>query len=172
MVEALGISLKEFIFYLINFLILMGVLTRFLYKPFLNMLAARKQSIKDALDNAELTNRRADEKMEQYSKRISKVEEESREIIRTAKIKADAQARDIIEDARKEAGDIIAKAEKTIEKEKEKAMEEMKQEIAVLAVMAAEKIVEREIQRAGQEAIVEEVIRQARSTGWRNRPLI
>ena len=168
MVEALGISLKEFIFYLINFLILMGVLTRFLYKPFLNMLAARKQSIKDALDNAELTNRRADEKMEQYSKRISKVEEESREIIRTAKSKADAQARDIIEDARKEAGDIIAKAEKTIEKEKEKAMEEMKQEIAVLAVMAAEKIVEREIQRAGQEAIVEEVIRQARSTGWRN----
>ena len=168
MVEALGISLKEFIFYLINFLILMGVLTRFLYKPFLNMLATRKQSIKDALDNAELTNRRADEKMEQYSKRISKVEEESREIIRTAKIKVDAQARDIIEDARKEAGDIIAKAEKTIEKEKEKAMEEMKQEIAVLAVMAAEKIVEREIQRAGQEAIVEEVIRQARSTGWRN----
>lgn len=168
MVEALGISLKEFIFYLINFLILMGVLTRFLYKPFLNMLAARKQSIKDALDNAELTNRRADEKMEQYSKRISKVEEESREIIRTAKIKADAQARDIIEDARKEAGDIITKAQETIEKEKEKAMEDMKQEIAVLAVMAAEKIVEREIQRAGQEAIVEEVIRQARSTGWRN----
>ena len=168
MVEALGISLKEFIFYLINFLILMGVLTRFLYKPFLNILAARKQSIKDALDNAELTNRRADEKMEQYSKRISKVEEESREIIRTAKIKADAQARDIIEDARKEAGDIIAKAEKTIEKEKEKAMEDMKQEIAVLAVMAAEKIVEREIQRAGQEAIVEEVIRQARSNGWQS----
>ncbi len=168
MVEALGISLKEFIFYLINFLILMGVLTRFLYKPFLNMLATRKQSIKDALDNAELTNRRADEKMEQYSKRISKVEEESREIIRTAKIKADAQARDIIEDARKEAGDMITKAQQTIEKEKEKAMEDMKQEIAVLAVMAAEKIVEREIQRAGQEAIVEEVIRQARSTGWRN----
>lgn len=168
MVEALGINLKEFIFYLINFLILMGVLTRFLYKPFLNVLATRKQSIKDALDNAELTNRRADEKMEQYSKRISKVEEESREIIRTAKIKADAQARDIIEDARKEAGDIMTKAQQTIEKEKEKAMEDMKQEIAVLAVMAAEKIVEREIQRAGQEAIVEEVIRQARSTGWRN----
>ena len=70
MVEALGINLKEFIFYLINFLILMGVLTRFLYKPFLNVLATRKQSIKDARDNAELTNRRADEKMEQDSKRI------------------------------------------------------------------------------------------------------
>ena len=103
MVEALGINLQEFIFYLINFLILVGILTKFLYRPFLNVLATRKQSIKDALDNAELTNRRADEKMENYSKRIARVEEESREI-----------------------------------------------------------------QKMGQEAVVDEIIRQARSTGWKN----
>ena len=65
MVEALGINLQEFIFYLINFLILVGILTKFLYRPFLNVLATRKQSIKDALDNAELTNRRADGKLQQ-----------------------------------------------------------------------------------------------------------
>ncbi len=35
MVQALGISLNEFIFYLVNFLILVGVLGKFLYKPFL-----------------------------------------------------------------------------------------------------------------------------------------
>jgi len=34
--------------------------------------------------------------------------------------------------------------------------------------MAAEKIVEQEIQRIGQEAIVDEVIKQARSSGWQN----
>lgn len=168
MIEALGISLTEFIFYLINFLILVGVLTKFLYKPFLNVMETRKQSIKDALDNAELTNRRADEKMQNYNKRIARAEEEGREIIKEAKIKADAQARQIIEDAQTEAGEIMSKAERTIEREKEKAMEEMRQEIATLALLAAEKIVEREIQRVGQEAIVDEVIRQARSTGWRN----
>ena len=96
MIEALGISLTEFIFYLINFLILVGVLTKFLYKPFLNVMETRKQSIKDALDNAELTNRRADEKMQNYNKRIARAEEEGREIIKEAKIKADAQARQII----------------------------------------------------------------------------
>lgn len=58
--------------------------------------------------------------MEQYSKRISKVEEESREIIRTAKIKADAQARDIIEDARKEAGRYHRKGGKDYRKRKRK----------------------------------------------------
>ena len=168
MIEALGISLTEFIFYLINFLILVGVLTKFLYKPFLNVMETRKQSIKDALDNAELTNRRADEKMQNYNKRIARAEEEGREIIKEARIKADAQARQIIEDAQAEAGEIMSKAERTIEREKEKAMEEMRQEIATLALLAAEKIVEYEIQRVGQEAIVDEVIRQARSTGWRN----
>ncbi len=168
MVEALGISLTEFIFYLINFLILVGVLGKFLYKPFIRFMNNRTQSIKDALDNAEMTNRRADEKMENYNKRIAKVEEEGREIIRQAKQKADEQAGDIIEDAHKKASEIIAKAEIAIEREKEKAMEDMRQEIAVIAMMAAEKIVEHEIQRVGQEAIVDEVIKQARSTGWQN----
>lgn len=168
MIEALGISLTEFIFYLINFLILVGVLGKFLYKPFLNLMETRKQSIQDALDNAELTNRRADEKMQNYNKRIAKVEEEGRDIIREAKIKADAQARDIIEDANQKAAEIMEKAEQSIEREKEKAMEEMRQEIAALAILVAEKIVEHEIQKVGQEAIVDEVIRQARSTGWQN----
>lgn len=168
MVEALGLSLKEFIFYLINFLILVGVLGKFLYRPFLDFMNNRTQSIKDALDNAELTNRRADEKMQNYNKRIAKAEEEGREIIRAAKQKADAQASEIIEDAHKQASDIIAKAELTIEREKEKAMEDMRREVAAIAIMAAEKIVEHEIRQTGQEAIVDEVIRQARSTGWQN----
>ena len=168
MVEALGVSLTEFIFYLINFLILIAVLAKFLYKPFLELMDNRKQSIKDALDNAELTNRRADEKLQNYNKRIARVEEESREIVREAKAKADAQARDIIDEANRKAEDIIAKAEQTIEREREKAVEEMRQEIAALAILVAEKIVEQEIQRVGQEAIVDEVIRQARSTGWQS----
>ena len=168
MVEELGISLTEFIFYLINFLILVGALGKFLYKPFLELMDNRKQSIQDALDNAEMTNRRADEKMQNYNKRIARVEEEGREIIREAKQKADMQAAAIIEEANSKATDIILKAEQSIEREKEKAMEEMRQEIAALAILVAEKIVEQEIQRVGQEAIVDEVIKQARSTGWQS----
>ena len=106
--------------------------------------------------------------MENYSRRIAKVEEEGREIIREARVKADAQAREIVDTAHREASEIMAKAEAAIEKEKEKAMEDMRQEIAALAILAAEKIVEHEIQKVGQEAVVDEIIRQARSTGWKN----
>ncbi len=168
MVEALGISLTEFVFYLINFLILVGVLTKFLYKPFLNVLDARKQTIQDALDNAEMVNRRADEKMENYTRRIANVEDEGREIIKEAKVRADAQAAEIIREANEKAEKMIKAAEQQIELEKKKAVDDMKQHIAALALLAAEKIVERDIAQVGQEKIVDEIIEQAGSGQWQN----
>lgn len=168
MIEALGISLTQLIFYLINFLILVGVLTKFLYKPFLNLMESRKQSIQDALDNADAVNRRADEKMQNYSRRIAKVEDEGREIIKEAKLRAEAQAADIIREANEEAGRIVEVAQRQIEQERQKALTEMKEQIAVLALLAAEKIVERDVQQIGQEQIVDEIIEQAGNGQWQN----
>ena len=168
MIEALGISLTEFVFYMINFLILVGVLTKFLYKPFLNVLEERKKKIQDAFDSADMMNKRADEKMANYTARIANEEEEGREIIKEAKQRAEAQAADIINDANEKASQIIAAAQRQIELDKQKAVDEMKQQVAALAMMAAEKIVERDIAQIGQEQIVDEIIEQAGSGQWQN----
>ena len=148
----------------ITVIVLFLVLKKFFFEKVKNFMETRSNSF----DSAEAVNRRADEKMQNYTKRIANVEAEGREIIRDAKIKADAQAREIIEDANKQATEIMNKAEKNIEREKQKAMEEMRKEVAALAMLAAERIVEREIQNIGQDEIVDEVINKARSTGWQN----
>ena len=152
----------------ITVIVLFLVLKKFFFEKVKNFMETRSNSIQDAFDSAEAVNRRADEKMQNYTKRIANVEAEGREIIRDAKIKADAQAREIIEDANKQATEILNKAERNIGREKQKAMEEMRKEVAALAMMAAERIVEREIQNVGQDEIVDEVINKARSTGWQN----
>lgn len=152
----------------ITVIVLFLVLKKFFFEKVKNFMETRSNSIQDAFDSAEAVNRRADEKMQNYTKRIANVEAEGREIIRDAKIKADAQAREIIEDANKQATEILNKAERNIEREKQKAMEEMRKEVAALAMMAAERIVEREIRNVGQDEIVDEVINKARSTGWQN----
>ena len=157
-----------FLMILINVAILYFILKRFFWEKVRTFMLDRQAAVQDAFDSAEAINRRADEKMQNYSRRIANVEEESREIIRNAKARAEAQAKDIVDNAHKEASDIIAKAERTIEIEREKATAEMRQEIAALAIMAAEQIVEKEISSTGQEAIVDEVINKARSTGWQN----
>ncbi|MBQ6401958.1 MAG: F0F1 ATP synthase subunit B [Firmicutes bacterium] len=152
----------------LNLLILYIILKKYFWEKIRKFMTDRENAVQDAFDSAEAMNRRADEKMRNYSARIAGVEEEGREIIRQAKQQADAQAQEILADARQQASEMMVKAEKNIELEKAKAMEEMRQEIGSLALLAAEKIVGREIENVGQEAIVDDVINQARSTGWQN----
>ena len=51
--EILGLNLWEFIFTIFNFLLLLFLLKKFLYKPILKMLDDRKKSIDEALDAAD-----------------------------------------------------------------------------------------------------------------------
>ena len=81
LVKTLGLNLGQFIFYIVNFLILVGVLGKFLYKPFLSMLDNRAITIQGQLDTAAETNRIADEKLENYNQQIANAEAKSRKII-------------------------------------------------------------------------------------------
>ena len=153
---------------LCNVFILYIILRKFFWEKIKKFMDDRAAAVQDAIDAAEAVNKRADEKMANYSKRIANVEEEGREIIKASKQQADAQAQIIIEEARQQAGDIIAKAEKTIEQEKAQAMEEMRKEIASIAMLAAEQIVGREIDNVGQDAIIDQAIEDARSAKWQN----
>lgn len=168
MVEALGISVLEIIFAIANFLILVGVLAKFLYKPFLSMLEQRNLSIKSAFENAEATNRRADEKLEAYNKRIAHVEDEGREIIKSAKQRADSQAKDIIDEASEKSANMMIQAEKNILREQTKAMADLKNQVASIAILAAEKILEREISPEVHAQLIETIIEQAGESGWQN----
>ena len=151
-----------------NMIVLYLIMKKFFWVKIRTFMKERENAVKDAFDSAEAMNRRADEKMRSYNARIANAEEESREIIKNAKIQADAQAQEILDDARRQANEMMIKAEAKIDQEKAKAMEEMRHEIGVLALMAAERIVGREINDVGQDAIVDDVIKQARSSGWQS----
>ena len=75
---------------------------------------------------------------------------------------------DIIAEAKQQASEIIEHAHKTIENEKAQAVDDLKDEIAQLALLAAEKIVGGEIDNVGHDAIVERVIKNSRSSEWQN----
>lgn len=168
MVEALGIELKEIIFAIVNFLILVGVLAKFLYNPFLEMLEKRKQAIKESFDHAAETNRLADEKMDDYNTRISNVEREGREIIKNAKLKAESQASDIIDEANAKAAQIKVNAEKEAERQMAKALSNAKAQVAAMALLAAEKILEKELEVEGQEHLIDNIIEQVGAAKWQN----
>ena len=168
MLDALGINLKDLIFAVANFLILVLILGKFLYKPFLGILEKRKQTIEDAFTNAEATNRQADEKYEAYTKKLARAEAESREIIKNARLKADDHANMIVEEAKAEAARIKLQAEKEAGREKEKAHREVREQIGQLAILAAEQILEKEVAAEGQEEIIDRVLEKAGTSQWQN----
>ena len=168
MLDALGLNLKEIIFVIVNFLILVFVLGKFLYRPFLGALEARKQSIQETYDKAQIISRRADAKMAKYERRIANAEDEARDIIKEGKKRADRQAAQIVEEANQKALEIVKRAEEAAELEKARAMDALREEIVDMVILAAEQVVGREVEKEGHLAIIDEVIDNARKVQWQN----
>jgi len=154
---------------LINIVILYFIMKHFFFEKIHNFMQARQDAVKDAISTAEVVNRKADQKMEDYERRIAKVESEGRDIIKDAKQRADERADQIIDSANQRASEILQKAELEIERERTQALSDMKTEVSELAMMAAEQIMKKELSRSGeQQKIVDEIIEEAGKSGWQN----
>lgn len=154
--------------HLATVLVLFLVVKKFFYEKIHAFMENREQTVRDAFDNAELTNRKADEKMAAFQKRIAGVESEGREIIRQAKIKADDQALEILDKAKQEAEMILQKAKRDVEREKQLAETEMKEQIVNLSQLMARKILERELTRVDHEGIIDEIISESGVSQWKH----
>ncbi len=143
---------------LINTLILFLVLKHFLFKPVNKILGERKQ-------NVEETYRQADEKLSEaarleseYTEKLANAKEESAEIVKNATKRAQTRSDEIIAEAKKEASSLMVKANADIEKEKKRAVNQIKDEISDIALAVAEKVVEKEIDPKDHERLIESFI--------------
>ena len=152
----------------VTVLVLFLILKKFFFEKVHNFVTSRQLAVKDAFDNADAVNRKADEKLDAYNKRIANIESEGREIVKTAKQKADNRANEIIDEAQRKAEALLAKAKEEIEKEKVKAISDMREQIVLLSLLAAEKIMEKDIEATGHEAYIDKIIEEAGTSGWLN----
>ena len=161
--ESIGINWQLLVAFLINFLILFGLLTAILYKPVLKMLDERSAKIKESLEQAEKIKEQTSRSEEQIKAAIETARKEGQVIIAqasqiAAKIKEEAKA-----DARKEADVIIAKARDEIKLERDKSIGELRSEFANLTVLAAEKIIKESLDAQKHTKLINEVLEQSNS---------
>jgi F-type H+-transporting ATPase subunit b len=152
----------------VTVLVLYLILKRFFFEKVHNFMQEREASVRDAFENADRVNLQAGEKLSAYQKQLSNIETEGREIIKNAKLKAEALAKDITDEANRKANEMILQAQREIERERIKAVAEMKEQIAGLAIYAAEKIIEKQLEQSGQEEIIQRIIEQAGRSEWQN----
>ena len=149
-----------YIWTIVTFLVLLTLLAKFAWRPLLQSLDARQETIRKSLADAEKA-RQELERLNQESEAIirqARVEAES--IIGATRADAERLRAELREKARSEADGILKNAERQIQLETARAMEQIRQEAGDLSVAIASKIIQRNLTKADNERLIDEALRQ------------
>ncbi|MFA6251874.1 MAG: F0F1 ATP synthase subunit B [Candidatus Paceibacterota bacterium] len=156
--EGLEIDWKVLVGQIINFAILFGLLSYFVYKPFLALLKNRREKIAEGIKKAEEAENKIKEIEKTKDAADLKNEESRKVIILKAEGEAKTRANEIIQVAEEERMVIIAKAQKDSDVLKDKEKEKTKKEIVENAFDLAEKILKENIDKEKNEKITAEFL--------------
>ena len=156
--QTLGINLPSLLWHTVNFLILLALLWRFLYKPVVRMLDERSSRIRESMERAEAVKEQLERTNEETRIALESARKEAQSIADQAsqigeQIKAQARR-----DAQAEADKILGQARQQIEQERRQAIAEARQEMASLVVAAAGKVLGRQLDDRAQHQLVEEFL--------------
>jgi F-type H+-transporting ATPase subunit b len=156
--EAFGVDLPKLVFQIVNFLLLLYLLNRFLFKRVFALLDERQARISKGLEDAEAAARDRELARAEREAALADARKEASELLARANKIADDTRKEILDTARTEAEQVTARAREEINAEKERAMAELRAEVADLALAAAGKLVRREMDAETQRRLVEEFL--------------
>ncbi len=153
-----GFTPWEILVTICNTLITFLIVKKLLFGPVHKMMDARTQEVQLMYTSAEKAQTEAESMRSEYTERLAKAKEEAQEIVSSATRRATVRSEEILKESSQQAASMIKKAENSIEMERKKAMNEIKDEVANLSVLIASKVVERDINKKDHERFIEEFI--------------
>lgn len=140
LIAAFGIDAKLIVIQIVNFGLLLAVLTYFLYKPVLKVLADREAKIKQGIEDAEHAATAKAEAEQEKQVVLTDAHKEAGNVVERATSSADEKAATIVSQAQGKAAELVEGAEKRSVELMQKAAKDSEAEVAKVAILAAEKI--------------------------------
>ncbi len=141
-----------------NFLLLMGLLIKYLYNPVTEMLDKRSRMIKDDLNEAARRKEEAAGLRKQYEEQLQQARAQAQEIIEEAEKRGKNRAKEIVEAANQEAARIRERNQKEIARAKEEALSDLRQEVATISLMVAGRFMQEKLKKTEHLRLIEEYI--------------
>jgi len=145
---------------IVSFLILVWVLAKFAWKPLINVMEKRRQTIEDNLTHAENERKEAERLRQEYQAEMQKSRLEAQKIIENAIKDSEARAAEILAEARKETERMKQAALAEIERERDKAIADVRSQVVDMSIAIAEKIIQQNLDLKGQQALVDQFIQE------------
>ncbi len=150
----LGIDWGLLLAQVVNFTILLGVLTAFVYKPILRLLDQRREMVRRSVEDA----KRLEEQLKAMDRiraeRLVTLDRECGEILARTKQEAEGLKQDILVSAQREADRILQRGRSTLAEERSRVLAEVSETLSAVLVRATEDILRREFGPADQKRFI------------------
>jgi F-type H+-transporting ATPase subunit b len=158
---AIGIEWNVLLAQIINFGILFGLLFIVLYKPMRRMFDERSARIKASMEQAEGIKEQMAQTQEQVREQLEAARREGQAILARATQMGEQLKEEAKQEAKQEAAAIVVMARAEIERERDAAIAQLRNQFVDLAIAAAEKVVSKTLDREKHRQMIEEVLEQA-----------
>jgi F-type H+-transporting ATPase subunit b len=143
---------------LIIFLILFFVLSRYAFKPITAAVAAREKALEDAIAGAKADRDAAAKLLAEHQAQLDAARGEAQKLIVEGRTVGEKIRGEMVEETRAQQQDMLERARREIESEKERAIAELRREAVDLAIAGAGKVIEKNLDDASNRSIVEKFL--------------
>lgn len=142
-----------------NLMIQLVIFKKLLLNPVKKVIAKRKAKADSQIADAEKLRTEAEAMKAEYEQNLQNARTEANQIVAAAQKTAAARSEELLGEARAQAAALKQKAEADIAQERKKAVNGVKDEIGGMAMEIASKVVEREIKEADHQDLIDEFIK-------------
>jgi F-type H+-transporting ATPase subunit b len=153
--EQLGIEPNLLLAQIVNFLIILFVLSKLLYKPILGMLEKRKKEIAEGLALTEKMRQEEEKLNVRKEKVLEEARKEAKNIVEAGKKEADAQAKEILEAAHVQAQTIVVKGKQDVASLRAGMEKDVRHAAVTLAEAMTRQLVSQVLSTADQHKLVQ-----------------
>ncbi|PKB83147.1 MAG: ATP synthase F0 subunit B [SAR202 cluster bacterium Io17-Chloro-G9] len=159
----LGVNLPSLIAYLINFVLLLGILSLFVYRPVMRALDQRSDRVRESLEAADRAREEAATSRTAIEEQVNEARREGQRLLEQAREAADRYREEEMVRARQEAQDFVERARTDIQRERDAAVAEVRTNFGDLAITAAERVIRRSLDRQAHQELVAQVLEEGDS---------
>ena len=148
-----------FVAQICTLMIQLVIFKKLLLNPVKKVIAERKAKADSQIADAQKLRTEAEAMKAEYEQNLQNARTEANQIVAAAQKTATARSEELLGEARAQAAALKQKAEADIAQERKKAVNEVKDEIGGMAMEIASKVVEREIREADHKDLIDEFIK-------------
>ena len=140
------------------FVISMWFLAKFVFPRIAEALDKRQRAIEDSIDTAERTKAEAEEILAEYRQRLAEARTQAEDIVARARKAAEQHEEESRQQARVQREELMEQTRRDIQAETRRAIQEIRNEVADLTVLATEKVTRKTLSEDDQRRLVEEAL--------------